>query len=310
MRHRGTSGEDGTVLRDFPLSAALSARLAAHRADASAVRAVPVVPPVPARDAATVMLVDDLPEGGVRVIAFRRHRSLAFAPGMLVFPGGAVEPADHALARALGGPDAVGGPLDGVLVAAVRETFEECGVLIAVPEDASSPVPAPGLAEAREALLAGRTDLAGVLRSTGTGLRAGLLRPWAHWITPDFESRRFDTRFFVAAMPAGQQVQTFGREAEDGMDGVDGPATARAEGGWFGAAAAVARHRAGDLAMLPPTLVCLEELAAASSVAAVLAVPRRPQPVLPWPVEVPGADGAGRMVLRVDLDGAGGGRAP
>lgn len=290
------------MLRDFPLSGALAARLAADR------RAGRAAPPVAVRDAATVMVLQDLPAGGVQVIAFRRRRSLAFAPGMLVFPGGAVDPADHTLAHALGGPDAVGGPLDAVRVAAVRETFEECGVLLAVPEDASRPASATALAEAREALLAGRIDLAGVLRATGTGLRASLLHPWAHWITPDFESRRFDTRFFVAAMPAGQRVQAFGGEAEDAADGP--PAAAGAESGWFAAAEAVARHRAGELDMLPPTLVCLEELAAAPSVAAVLATPRRPQPVSPWPVELPGAEGAGRLVLRVELDGAGGGRAP
>ncbi|MBL8929956.1 MAG: NUDIX hydrolase [Kineosporiaceae bacterium] len=283
------------MLRDFVLPPASVERAALAGSS----------PPPPVRDAATVMLIDDLPDGGVSVLAFRRRSTLAFAPGMLVFPGGAVDADDVRVAAEHGGPDAAGGGLDAVRVAAVRETFEECGVLLAAPAPGptgagSLEVGATDLARLRADLLAGRIDLAGVLRETGTRLRSDRLLPWAHWITPAFEPRRYDTRFFVAVVPEGQDPAEWGEEAEEGL--IPG-----LEGGWLSAAEAVARHRAGGLAMLPPTLVCLEELAAAPSVAAVFATVRRPRPVTPWLAWTAGPGGRREQVLRVDLDGVGGG---
>ena len=192
----------------------------------------PASAPVPARPAATVMLLRDAATApGVEVFAFRRHQTMAFAPGMMVFPGGAVEEADHV-------PGA-----DPFRIAAARETFEECGV---------------------------RVDPAD-------------LHPWARWITPAFEPRRFDTMFYVARLPEGEQP---GEIVHEGRDGV-----------WLAPAEALARHAAGDLPMLPPTQVCLEDLAALPDVATALAIPRLLDPVCP----VLTTDQQGAAVLRVEL---------
>jgi 8-oxo-dGTP pyrophosphatase MutT (NUDIX family) len=178
-------------------------------------------------------------------------------------------------------------------VAAVRETFEECGVLLALDAAGRAPnaaeLAAPSWEERRLALASGAAPLAEALLATGLSLRAADLRPWARWVTPAFERRRFDTRFYVAALPPGQEARDLGGEGE--------------QAAWLDPRAAVAAHAAGRLPMLPPTLVCLEELAAAQDVAALFATPRVPRPVSPWVAR----DGCGRLVLRIDLDGRGGG---
>ncbi|MFZ0158871.1 MAG: hypothetical protein WAL50_07570 [Kineosporiaceae bacterium] len=244
----------------------------------------------PVRPAATVMLVAE----GIRVFTLRRRRSLAFAPGMLVFPGGAVEAADAELGLTCRPR------LPAHLVAAVRETFEECGVLLAEPDrDRGGPqlTADAGQWEAwRQDLLAGHLELAEVLRAAGARLSADLLHPWAHWVTPAFEARRFDTLFYLARVPAGQQPRHLEGEGD--------------QAGWVDAADAVRRHAEGLLPMLPPTLVCLEELAAASSVSELFATRRSLRPVSPWLAETEGPDGVRGQVLRVHLDGVGGGDPP
>ena len=172
---------------------------------------------VPVRDAATVVLLRDGSDGP-EVYLLRRVRGMAFAAGMTVFPGGAVDPrdaetdvgwvgpppaawaapfaADEALARAL-------------LCAAVRETFEESGVLLAGPSpDVVCETSGPEWEADRVGLERRDFSLAELLARRGLVLRADLLRPWAHWITPPEEGmrRRYDTRFFVAALPPGQRT--------------------------------------------------------------------------------------------------------
>jgi 8-oxo-dGTP pyrophosphatase MutT (NUDIX family) len=311
---------EASMLRDFPLRGPLRTAFAAGPPSAETAA-------VPVRHAATVMLVRERagdPGVSLEVFTFRRVPSLAFAAGMLVFPGGAVDPrdadpsvpwagpapssfctalsADEALARA-------------VVVAAVRETFEECGVLLAGPDGPAGPDGSTGsagsagslaepLAEPladdpawerrRKALIDGDLGLATLLREAGLVLRADLLRAWAHWLTPVGEPRRFDTRFFVATLPAGQQARDLGGEGE--------------RASWISPHEALARYRAEDLPMLPPTAVALEELAAAGSLPRLLSAPRSPRPVSPWIAEAgKGPDGEPRHVLRIDLDGVGGG---
>jgi 8-oxo-dGTP pyrophosphatase MutT (NUDIX family) len=225
---------------------------------------------------------------GVEVFAFRRVPRMVFAPGMLVFPGGSVDSGDA------GTPFLEGSADDAAAVAAgVRETFEECGVLLAVDAagaalDAGT-LASPGWEERRLRLAAGELALADVLADAGLAVRAADLSPWARWVTPPFERRRFDTRFYLAALPPGQEARDLGGEGEHAA--------------WLSPGAAVAAHAGGQLPMLPPTLVCLEELAAAPDVATLLATPRTPRPVSPWV----GRDAAGELVLRIDLDGRGGG---
>ena len=270
------------MLREFSLQGRMVERVdAAGR---------PLHPPPPVREAATVLLLRDRPGGGVEVFTFRRVPRLAFAAGMLVFPGGSVDPADGDPALPWDAP--VPPDTGAVRAAAVRETFEECGVLLAAPAQGRVPdadeLSAPAWEERRTELAAGGLTLAGVLTAAGLAAAGTALVPWARWVTPEFEHRRFDTWFFLARLPEGQQARDLGGEGE--------------QAAWRDPAEAVEQHRAGELPMLPPTLVCLEELAAGGSVDALLATPRTVRPVSPW-VE----PGDGGLVLRVDLDGRGGG---
>ncbi|MDX6226203.1 MAG: hypothetical protein QOE64_2579 [Frankiales bacterium] len=224
------------------------------------------VPPV--RDAATVVLLRDA-AGGPEAYLLRRHLGMAFAAGMTVFPGGGVDPRDAALAdEHWVGPAAswfaerlrCPEPLARALVcAAVRETFEESGVLLAGP-DAHSVVAdtsADDWEADRLALIERGIALHELLERRGLLLRADLVRPWAHWITPEFETKRYDTRFFVAALPPGQRTRDVGGEADQVQ--------------WCTPAAALAAVDRGEAAMLPPTATTLEELGSLETVADVIA---------------------------------------
>jgi hypothetical protein len=122
-------------------------------------------------------------------------------------------------------------------------------------------------------------------------LPSDLLRPWAHWCTPLFEPRRYDTWFFVAALPGRQRARHVGGEA----DSAD----------WLPARVALAQGDRGEVTLMPPTQVTLEELARFPDVAAVLRCAREVARVEPWLARVPAGEA---VVLRVDLDGRGGGR--
>ncbi|HVE97703.1 MAG TPA: NUDIX hydrolase [Mycobacteriales bacterium] len=238
-----------------------------ERARAVADGSVSVAEP---RHAATVVLLRDSAVGhGIEAYLLRRVASMAFAGGMHVFPGGSVDPRDAAVETAWTGPSpaewaaplAADEPLSRALVcAAVRETFEESGVLLAGP-DASGTVDVNADIERwrreQTALLDRSVSMAEVLERNGLVLRADLLRPWAHWVTPETEPKRFDTRFFVAALPPGQAPVHFAGESD--------------ASGWMRPAEAVERQLVGEIAMLPPTVFTLAELAEYGSVAEVLA---------------------------------------
>jgi 8-oxo-dGTP pyrophosphatase MutT (NUDIX family) len=263
------------------------------------------VAPVTPRDAATVMLLRPLPTGGrtdggdgagLQVYMLRRRPSMAFAPGAYVFPGGSVDAADDDAGIAWAGPDAAEwgrlldapAPLARALVcAAVRETFEESGVLLAGP-DAETIVARTGDEECeadRRALLAGSLSLAALLHRRGLVLRSDLLRPWARWITPVTEERRYDTRFFAAALPGGQRARDVGGEAD--------------ETAWLEPAAALAAARCGEIALMPPTAVTLGELRACGQVPAALAARRRITALIP---EVYLANGAAWLTVPATVD--------
>ena len=166
----------------------------------------------------------------------------------------------------------------GLVCAAVRETFEESGVLLAGtgPADVADVAGAEWESD-RVGLIERRESLSQLLERRGLGIRADLIRPWAHWITPEFEPRRYDTRFFVAAVPPGQATRDVGGEADATM--------------WLTPAEAMERHQAGALAMLPPTITTLTELSSHATTAAVLAAAagRAISPILPK-VVVDGAE--------------------
>jgi 8-oxo-dGTP pyrophosphatase MutT (NUDIX family) len=248
-------------------------RLAERARDISEGRVEAAAP----RDASTVILLRDSPEG-LLVYLLRRVSSMKFAPGAYVFPGGSVDRRDGDLAVAWSGPSpAEWGEAFGatetlareLVCAAVRETFEESGVLLAGPaSDAIVPDTSGDDWEAdRQALLDRSQSLAELLARRGLVLRGDLLRPWAHWITPEIEERRYDTRFFVAALPDGQRTRDVSTESDRVT--------------WVRPGDAVAAARRGEMPMLPPTLVTLTELAAYDSVADVLAAVRSVRPRLP-----------------------------
>ncbi|NIK54972.1 NUDIX hydrolase [Kribbella shirazensis] len=223
--------------------------------------------PVTPRPASTVILLRDT-SGHPEVYLLRRQRTMAFAAGMTVFPGGRVDPADSAIADAWSGPppedfaDRLGCSAElaaAYVAAAVRETFEESGVLLAgsSTETVVGDTTGAGWEADRVALEAGELRFADFLHRRKLLLRADLLGAWAHWITPEFEPKRYDTAFFVAALPAGQLTRDVTSESDQVT--------------WIRPADAVAAVDAGEMLMLPPTYVCCRELSQYGDVAAILA---------------------------------------
>lgn len=223
--------------------------------------------PVTPKDAATVVLLRD-GAAGPEVFLQRRVAGMAFAGGMTVFPGGGVDSRDADASISWVGPAPArwaewfgcAEPLARALVcAAVRETFEESGVLLA--GDAAGVVTDTRQHEwARAALVARELSLARFLSDTGLTLRADLLRPWANWITPEPEPRRYDTRFFVAALPGGQCA--------------DGATTEAERSGWQHPEQAIADARHGESMLMPPTWATLSEIGEFATVGEVLAAER------------------------------------
>lgn len=218
-------------------------------------------PPV-VRHASTVVLLRD--RDGIEVFMLRRVSSMAFAPGAYVFPGGAVDARDAEYdldapdwSGVLGADRATALEL---VCAAVRETFEEAHVLLAGPSKDTLVEDTTDLEPDRLALLDRSQSLAGFLKSRGLVLRADLLRPWAHWITPVVETKRYDTRFFVAGMPEGQRALDVSTEAD--------------RVAWLRPAEALAQAEKGVMFMMPPTLATLNDLTAFGTVAEVLAAER------------------------------------
>ena len=247
----------------------------AERARAHVATGAPVAAP---RDAATLALLRQ-GAGGVEVYVLRRVTTMAFAPGMHVFPGGTVDPRDLESGTGWFGPaPAVWAERFGVdeararglVLAAVRETFEESGVLLAgghpegrrpsrgshpgdVVEDTSGQV-----WEADRLALIDRTlSFTELLERRELVVRADLLRGWARWVTPEFEPRRYDTRFFVAVLPDGQRTRDVSTEA----------ATQQ----WASPAAAVGAVDAGAMVMLPPTYETCRQLLQLGTAAEALA---------------------------------------
>jgi 8-oxo-dGTP pyrophosphatase MutT (NUDIX family) len=279
--------------------AAVPRKLAERARQISDGRLSPAVP----RDAATVILLRQV-ASGIEAFLLRRTAELEFAPGAYVFPGGSVDArdADETIGWAGPAPADFGARLDAppdraraLVGAAIRETFEESGVLLAGPSPAGLVSDSAALAADRHALLVGAASLGEVLGRRGLMLRADLLTPWARWITPEASPRRFDTWFFAAALPPGQTAtaapEGFGDHADPGES---------ESGTWLSPAAALEAAQAGEITLLPPTAVTLGELAGHHDVAGVLAcrpviTPRLPkvivedgQPRLTLPL--PGSD--------------------
>lgn len=223
--------------------------------------AEPVVP----RPAATVLLLRDAPDGELQVFLQRRVSGMAFAGGMTVFPGGGVAPDDVPDPARWQGP----GPaewgrllncepeLAGSFVqAAIRETFEECGVLLAGPAD-GPPAGVPDAARWRDDLADRRRIVGDLLAGHDLVLRTDLMRAWARWVTPPSNPRRYDTAFLVARVPDGQRA--------------DDRTTEAVEARWWSPAAALRAYDDREIELMAPTLRTLQELAEHDSADAVLA---------------------------------------
>ena len=186
------------------------------------------------REAATVMLLRDGPDG-LQTWMLRRVPKMAFAPGMSVFPGGGVDPVDAS------------GPVPATADAVAEQfgtTVEHAAVLL-------------------------RTAARELLEETGVRLPLESLLPWARWITPEVEPRRYDTYFFVAGVPDGASAAAVTGEAS--------------HADWISVAQALAEYERDERPMLPPTVVNLTELATMPTAAAVLesAARRVVQPIQP-----------------------------
>ena len=238
----------------------------------------------PVRAAATLVMLRDAP-GGLEVFLIRRHGLSDVLGGAYVFPGGKVDDGDALLDMAshlddqpqrlhavLGEPQLDARSAAGIYVTALREAFEETGVLYALDADTA-------LAQRAGALLREGRAFGDMVAQLQLRLAASQLTPWTRWITPRVPSvmnKRFDTRFFVAAAPAGQLASHDNHEATDSV--------------WLRPRAALQQYWDRAIELAPPQIMSLAQLSRHDSVASVLAQARgRLPPVIqPEPFELDG----------------------
>jgi 8-oxo-dGTP pyrophosphatase MutT (NUDIX family) len=219
--------------------------------------------PAKPRDAATLILLrdSDRPSGGIEVLLLQRHARSAFLPSVHVFPGGVVEEADFAPEMAA--PLCQGLSFDqahriikdvspperslGFFVAAIREAFEESGILLAHGQRSIDERQMMRLGGYRAKVHANPSIFVSRLRDEDLKLATDTLFYFAHWITPEVLPIRFDARFFVAAAPPGQEASPDGKET--------------VEARWISPRDALEEHRKGRLKLAPPTFHSLSELA-------------------------------------------------
>jgi 8-oxo-dGTP pyrophosphatase MutT (NUDIX family) len=214
------------------------------------------------RDAATLILLrdSDRPSGGIEVLLLQRHARSAFLPGAHVFPGGVVEEADFApetaaLCQGLNFDQAhrvikdVSPPEKslGFFVAAIREAFEESGILLAHGQRSIDERQMMRLGGYRAVVHANPSIFVSRLGDEGLKLATDTLFYFAHWITPEVLPIRFDARFFVAAAPSGQEASPDGKET--------------VEAKWISPQDALEEHQKGMFKLAPPTFHSLSELA-------------------------------------------------
>lgn len=239
------------------------------------------------RNAATVILTRD-GDRGMEVFLMRRHRAQSFMAGAFVFPGGALDEddADPALASYITGLTAEQAAKNlqeinvlpqtafSLYMAAIRETFEEAGVLLAYSRD-GEPLQYPDeqtaarLSQARRALHQKELSLNELAKQENIRFAFDMLTPFAHWMTPDIEKKRFDTRFFLTRIPAGQTPL---------HDAVE-----MTESRWMTPLEAVTAHRNREIRLMPPTLRSLEDISDITDTASLIqsVQDKKIYPVLP-----------------------------
>ena len=218
---------------------------------------------VPPRPAAAIVLVRERPQGGIETFMVRRHVRSEFVPDVYVFPGGSVKPGDReaeatpALCLLPSGNHLGETTLGaGLRAAAIRELFEEAGVLLAGRDGQMLAVSGKKIArfaEYRRRLQQNETTLAAIAQAEELTLATSRLTYFAHWITPPVLPKRFDTFFFIAAAPAEQQA------AHDQLETTDGA--------WIAPTEALARSQQGDFPLVFATIHQLQALSVFASIA-------------------------------------------
>lgn len=243
-------------------------------------------PPVAARDSATVILLRDA-AAGLEVFMLERHLNSDFAGGAYVFPGGTIDErdTDPEAAKFLDAPNDAEPEF---YLCAIRETFEEAGVLLATRDGESVPLAEDeeGRIEARRLELAARGgSLADFAREEGLRFAGDTLHYFSRWVTPEFAPKRYDARFFVAQMPRGQDPL---------HDNIETTAST-----WIRPSDALAQAREGLFSIIFPTRKTLEELASFDTAADVIASTPGKEiiPILPTVVL---AEGTARVILPGD----------
>ncbi len=243
------------------------------------------------RFASTMMLLRDGAEG-LEVFMVERHRQIEFSSGALVFPGGSLDPNDRVIAarpELFTDKESLDADRLALRIAAIRETFEESGILLARGQGSDGTVPADlmkGIEERHRAALA-KSDktLESILDEERLVLALDLLVPFAHWITPVQLAKRFDTHFFIAAAPADQAGRHDGHELVDSV--------------WLTPQGAIAANDAGRFKVVFPTLRNLIKLDHCKSVADALRIARATPVVTVLPILT--AEG-GKRLLRIPAE--------
>jgi 8-oxo-dGTP pyrophosphatase MutT (NUDIX family) len=240
--------------------------------------------------AATVLLVRKA-DPQLQVFMVVRHHQIDFASGALVFPGGKLERADgdERLIPHIGGIDVAKDELRAFRVAAIREAFEECGVLLARAKGEKSLVSPQRLTQLEAAwrakLVKNEANILDMVEAENLELAADLMLPYSHWLTPTFMKKRFDTWFFIAEAPDDQLAVHDGHESVDSV--------------WISPSEALADLEAKKRTIIYPTRLNLMLLDQSKTVAQALdsSRDRDIKPVLPWIEE-----NGGRKWLKIGED--------
>jgi len=221
--------------------------------------------------AATILMVRD-GKAGLEVFMVVRHHQIDFASGALVFPGGKVDDGDERVRERCAGADG-DDTMMSLQVAAIREAFEECGILLARPNGEDAIIGSEQLARLepyRDALNKGDVGIGEFLQTEDLVLACDLLQPFAHWITPEMMPKRFDTRFYIAAAPSDHLAVHDGHESVDSV--------------WISPDDALKGAKSGKYTVIFPTLLNIQMLGESRSVddAMKTAAERDIVTVLPW----------------------------
>lgn len=206
--------------------------------------------PIPS---ATILMLRDGPNG-IEIFMVVRHHQIDFASGALVFPGGKLNDSDDQVSQFCKGGNTQDTDLK-YQVGAIREAFEECGILLAREKGQEALISASRLAaleQFREPLAKGKLDIKDFLEAESLVLACDRLQHYAHWVTPEMMPKRFDTQFYLAEAPADHLAMHDGYESVDSV--------------WIRPEDALAGNKSGKYTIIFPTRLNIEMLAEANSV--------------------------------------------